>query len=149
MSTQKEIKEELINFQIRAVDLISSSIQSPKAMFPDQQSFNFNISVEQKLDANSKCLIVITHIEITTAEDSDYKLATCSVACLFGIENYSDVVKIDNNQVTISPTIIEILNSISYSTTRGVLSQVLRGTYLHQAILPIIDPKTFKKTAKR
>jgi hypothetical protein len=145
MSTQKEIKETLINFQIKSVDLISSSVQSPKIMFTEQQSFNFNISVEQKLDAGNKCLIVIIHLEITVAQDLDYKLATASVACLFDIENYNDVVKMENNQATINPGITDVLNSISLSTTRGVLSQVLRGTYLHHAILPVIDPKTFKR----
>ena len=145
MSTQKEIKDTLINFQIKAVDLLSSSVQAPKIMFTEQQSFNFNISVEQKLDANNKCLIVIVHIEITVAQDLDYKLATASVACVFGIENYNDVVKMENNQPTINPGITDVLNSISLSTTRGVLSQLLRGTYLHQAVLPVIDPKTFKR----
>ncbi len=145
MSTQKEIKETLINFQIKTIDLIHSSLQSPKAFIADEQIFSFNISVEQKLDPGNKCLIVITHVEITTPDDIDYKLATAAVACLFSIENYNDVIRMEKDQVVINPGVIEILNSISYSTTRGVLSQLLRGTYLHNAIMPIIDPKTFKK----
>lgn len=145
MSTQKKTKEELINFQLKGVELLSSSLQSPKTEFTDQQSFNFNISVEQKLDHNHKSLIVITHVEITTTEDLEYKLAIASIACIFSIENYNDVIKIDNGQIIINPEIVYVLNSISYSTTRGALSQILRGTYLHHAILPIIDPKTFKK----
>ena len=145
MSTQKEIKEGLINFQIRAVDLINCSLQSPKAAFTDGQSFSFNVAVEQMLDHTNKCLIVITHVEITTSDDLDYKLASASVSCLFAIENYSDVVKIDKGQVSINDKIAEVLNSISFSTTRGVLSQFLKGTYLHNAILPVIDPKTIQK----
>lgn len=145
MSAQKEIKDGLVNFQIKAVDLINSSLQSPKSVHTNEQSFSFSISVEQKLDQNNKCLIVVTHVEITSADDLDYKLATGSVACLFAIDNYSDVVKIEDGKININQGITDVLNSISFSTTRGVLSQALKGTYLHNAILPVIDPKTYKK----
>ncbi|MGQ0826955.1 MAG: hypothetical protein ACT4ON_01040 [Bacteroidota bacterium] len=146
MTKEKTLKENLINFQIKAVDLISSHIQPPTTPFSTHPNFNFNIAVEQKLDHNNKSLIVLTNIDIATAENLDFKLASATVACLFAIENYEDVVKIDKNKhVIINPEVLDILNSISISTTRGVMSQVFKGTFLHNAILPVIDPKALKK----
>jgi uncharacterized protein YbbC (DUF1343 family) len=37
-----------------------------------------------------------------------------------------------------------MLNSISLSTTRGAMFSTFKGTFLHGAVLPIIDPKQFQ-----
>ena len=42
---------------------------------------------------------------------------------------------------------ISTLNSISISTTRGMMFSAFRGTFLHNAILPLIDP-AFKEEDK-
>jgi hypothetical protein len=40
--------------------------------------------------------------------------------------------------------IIDLLNSVSVSTVRGMMFSAFKGTFLHNAVLPVIDPKTFK-----
>ncbi len=39
--------------------------------------------------------------------------------------------------------IIIAMNSISISTLRGIMFSTLKGAYLRNAILPVIDPKSF------
>ena len=146
MSFQTELNNVLLNFQIKSVDLIKSSVHSPKSPISEPQVFSFNVSLEQKVDSNNKCLIVVTHVEVSTVEDMDYKLASCSVACLYSIANYSDIVKVSDNNVSINESSLVILNSIALSTTRGVLSQLFRGTNLQHAVLPAIDPKAVRRS---
>jgi hypothetical protein len=139
----KEIQN--INFQIKVVDLVKSFLAAPVKQFTTVPNFNFTINLEQKLDHTNKCLIVITNVEITTTDDLDTILGSASVACVFSIENYDEVVTIDKNKhAHIKDVTSNVLNSISISTTRGVLSQIFRGTILHHAILPVLDPKSFK-----
>ena len=146
MSKQEAIKKELIKFQIRAVDLLNSSLQLPKEEIIDQSNFNFNVNLEQKIDHNLKSFIVITTVDITSAKNITEKLGSISTACLYTIENFDELIKADSKQPDISDDVLDILNSISISSTRGVMSQVFRGTFLHNAILPIVDPKAFKKS---
>ena len=35
------------------------------------------------------------------------------------------------------------INSISISTLRGIMFSLFRGTFLHKAVLPVVDPKSF------
>lgn len=135
-----------IKFQIKAVELLNSHLQPTAESLPINQVYSFNIALEQKLEPTSNSLIVITNVDISAIEKLDLKLASASVACVFVVENFSEVVKFDKNKkVTIAQNIIDMLNSISISTTRGVLSQIIKGTFLHHAVLPIIDPKALKK----
>jgi hypothetical protein len=49
------------------------------------------------------------------------------------------------NLAEINEAFAETLNSISISTTRGVMFSELKGTILHHAFLPIIDVKALQK----
>jgi hypothetical protein len=138
-------KSNIFNFQIKSVELIKQNLELLETNINPITSFNFNIGVEQKLDYKNKLLIVITHVEITPTENLDLKLGSASVACVFSIENFEEVIKSDKKGIPhIDEIITQTLNSISISTSRGVLSQVFKGTFLHQAILPLLDPKAFK-----
>lgn len=46
-------------------------------------------------------------------------------------------------QVSFPDNILVTFNSISISTMRGLMFAQFKGTFLHNAILPIIDPGSF------
>jgi hypothetical protein len=145
MGKANKPESKIFNFQIKSVELIKQNLELPETKINPITSFNFNIGVEQKLDYKNKLLIVITHVEITPTENLDLKLGSASVACVFSIENFEEVIKSDKKGVPhVDEIITQTLNSISISTSRGVLSQVFKGTFLHQAVLPVLDPKAFK-----
>lgn len=142
---KSQLKKELINFQIRSVDLLGNYLSIPKEPNINIQEFSFDINLERKVDHNLKSLVVITNIDITSISDTSNKLGSVSTATVFTIENFNEVIKMDENKLThhISDAMMDILNSISISSTRGVMSQIFRGTFLHHAVLPILDPKAF------
>lgn len=129
-----------VEMQIRAIELLKSSLQLPPASNNALTTFNFNISIESKADAQNKLVFVIVHVEIKN-EDHSLVLGTLSVSCIFEIMNFEELIRMgENGNLDIPQHLLETLNTISISTTRGVMFSTFKGTFLHGAVLPIIDP---------
>lgn len=130
--------------QIRSIELLNGSLQLPATQNTSVTTFNFNISIESKADAPNKFVFVIVHVEIKN-DDHSLILGALSVSCIYEIVNFDEVIKIDENgKLDIPQQLIETLNIISISTTRGVMFSTFKGTFLHGAVLPIIDPNQFQ-----
>jgi hypothetical protein len=72
-------------------------------------------------------------------------LGSFGAACSFEIENFEEIfIKTSVNAYNIPNDVMVTLISLSISTLRGIMFDQLRGTYLHNAFLPILDPKEFK-----
>src|SRR5690554_2332977 len=139
-----EDKEFNVELQMRTIELLNSSIKLPANSNKPITNFNFNMGIESRIDAQNKLIFVIVHVEIKN-DDQSIILGNLSVSCIFEIVNFVDVIKVKTNgKVDIPQKLIEMLNSISISTTRGVMFSTFRGTFLHSAVLPIIDPKQFQ-----
>ena len=78
------------------------------------------------------------HFYLTTAKNQPFAIMT-------------EIKKADSGQFSawtgmpqeLPTDIIVTINSISISTIRGIMFSTFKGTYLHNAFLPIIDPKSF------
>lgn len=139
-----ENKDFNVEMQIRAIELLNGSLNLPAKPNTPVTNFNFNISIESRADAVNKLVFVIVHVEIKN-DDLSVVLGALSVSCIFEIVNFEDVIKVEaDGKVNIPQRLIETLNIISISTTRGVMFSTFKGTFLHGAVLPIIDPKQFQ-----
>jgi len=138
-----ENKDFNVEMQIRAIELLNVSLQLPADSNITVTSFNFNISIESKVDAPNNLIFVIVNVEIKN-DDHSLVLGTLSVSCIFEIANLVEVVKTEKNgNLDIPHWLIETLNTISVSTARGVMFSTFKGTFLHGAVLPLIDPRQF------
>ena len=72
------------------------------------------------------------------------ELGSIKVSCVYYIDNLTEFKSTDNKQFDFPNDFISTVNSISISTARGIMFSQLKGTFLHNAILPILDPKGFK-----
>lgn len=134
-----DIIEQTVEMQIRGIELLNGSWNLHENH--NTTITNFNINVESRADAPNKLLFVIVHIDIKN-DDQSLVLGALSVSCIFEIANFDEVIKIESDGKLIIPQpLIDTLNSISISTTRGVMFSTFKGTFLHGAVLPIIDPK--------
>jgi hypothetical protein len=139
-----ENKDFNVEMQIRAIELLNGSLNLPANPNTPVNNFNFNISVESRADEVNKLVFVIVHVEIKN-DDHSVVLGSLSVSCIFEFVNFEDVIKVEaDGKVNIPQRLIETLNVISISTTRGVMFSTFKGTFLHGAVLPIIDPKQFQ-----
>jgi hypothetical protein len=131
--------EKNIEFKIDRIDIINSSI-----IVPTQQSevngFNFELQIQMKLDNINKVIMVFVDITVNTQESKEV-IGRFIACCTFSISNYDDVVvKSKTKNFELPKIAIDILNSISISTVRGLMFGSFRGTFLHNAILPVVDP---------
>jgi hypothetical protein len=89
-------------------------------------------------------VFVIVTVEVKS-EDQNYLLGSLAISCIYNIVNFDEIIKIDpSGRIDIPQPLIEILNSFSISTARGVMFTSFKGTFLHNAFLPIIDPRSFQ-----
>lgn len=134
----------IIDIQLKAIELLNSSISVPQPNNLPLANFNFIINIESKADSSNKLVFVIVNIKIES-EDQKQTFGTLTISCIYTVLNFDQVIKIDpTGKYDIPQMLIEILNSISISTARGVMFSTFKGTFLHNAFLPIIDPKSIK-----
>jgi len=144
-----ENKDFTIDLQLKSIELLKGSISLPSVPEVSLNNFNFNISLESKADATNKILFVIVSVEIRS-EDQNHVLGSLAVSCIYSIVNFDEVVKIEvDGKLDIPQPLVEILNSISISTARGVMFSTFKGTFLHNAFLPIVDPRSFQQVEQQ
>jgi hypothetical protein len=130
-----------VNMRLKAIELINSSLKQPENGNQSISNFDFNLSIESKIDAPKKLVFTIVHVEV---KNDDQIFGSVSVSCIFEILDFDEVVTIDPKGKPVIPTILlQTLHTISISTTRGVMFSTFKGTFLHGAVLPIIDSKDF------
>jgi hypothetical protein len=135
-------KENSIDFSLKGIEILSFNLTQPVKISHDSINYNFDIRSEIKLNNEQKLVLVIISIDLFEQEKT-IKLGGISTSCIFEVLDYNMYVDLKNNKVNFPNDFIIAINSISLSTTRGILFSQFRGTYLHNAVLPLIDPKSF------
>jgi hypothetical protein len=138
------LKDQTFTFQIKGIEILDIKLNYPKKPLPTQTIFNFSIGLKHKINPENRLVIVITTIDILH-EDKETLLASLQASCIFEIKNFEDYLIDGSQQVLFPEKHLVTLNSISISTVRGIMFSQFKGTFLHTAILPVIDPKDFVK----
>lgn len=140
------IKEQEFTFLLKGIELLDVKLNRLKQPLPVQTTFHFNIGLEHQISPENKLIIVVNTIDIIH-EDNETRLASLQASCIFEIANFDDFLIAGSQQPVIPDLFLTTLNSVSISTVRGIMFSEFKGTFLHTAILPIIDPKTFVKNS--
>ncbi len=144
MSLEKNKDNLSTGIKIRFIELLNHTLVLPETLDANTITYTFDISAELKADKENKLVFVIVTIEIFN-EGKVNKYGSICVSSIFEIENFDTVVEITpEGKINLPEQLLVILNSVSISTTRGVMFGVFKGTFLHNAILPIVDPKIIK-----
>jgi len=137
MENKSEIK---MTFRIVGIELSEIKLIPPGSSEQLSNEFSFNIAMQAGVNQSEKKVVVTVIIDTQNMEKT-IDFAKVAVNLIFEIDNFDEVIEVQQNKAIIPNDIIEILNSVSYSTMRGIMWNELKGTFLHHAILPIIDPK--------
>ena len=134
-----------MKFQIKGVEVLNIELTQPPKKLPAKVTFNFNVSIKHKINPQKKIVLVLVGVNMFH-ENKENLLGKILVNCVYLIENFDEIVQEKESQkFYFTKEITDLLNSISISTTRGVMASVFRGTVLHNAILPVINPQDFNK----
>jgi hypothetical protein len=136
-----EEKAQNIEFQLKAIEILEVNLKQPAVLLKSPTLFHFNINIEHKINPDNQMVIAMASIDIVH-EDGQTGLASLKSSCSFEIANFYEFYNKETNQVSFPEHILVTLNSITISTVRGIMFSQFKGTFLHNAILPIIDPKS-------
>jgi len=131
-----------VNFQIKGIELLEINLKHPQIPLELERTYNFNINIEQRINNEEKLVIVVTSVDLIHQEDQQFH-ASIKTSCIFLIENFKDFIVANTNQVNLPDQFVVTLNSISLSTTRGIMFTSFKGTFMHNVFLPIVNPSTF------
>lgn len=106
------------------------------------------ISMEYNMAFNleDKLVKIDFQVEVLTeskSENLEEARGTFHFVYVFHVENLEELVTSDKkNRIELNGLLANVLASITYSTTRGMLMVRLKGTAFESFVLPIIDPNT-------
>ncbi len=127
-----------MEYRIVALDVLEANLIAPTQNLPKEIIFQFDVNLEHRWNTDDEILIVVTNISIYTNEKENV-LAKFKTNTVYKIEGLSNHVDAANKKLNLPTDFILDLNETAISTTRGSLFAFLKGTYLHNAILPIIN----------
>jgi hypothetical protein len=141
---KNNVNEPKVMFQLKGIELVDYKLNQLNQPLSEQTTFHFNISLEQKISPENKLVVVVATVEILH-EDKTTQLASLKASCIFEIANFNDFLIEGTNRVTFPDSAVIDFNSLTISTVRGLMFSQFKGTYLHTAILPVIDQSAFIK----
>ncbi|MBW6498128.1 MAG: hypothetical protein K0B09_07060 [Bacteroidales bacterium] len=144
MEKQVKTMETKINFQLKNIELIETCINSPQKQLDGNSVFQFDINLEHRVSVDGNNVFVICSISVLN-DTKGQVFGNIKASCIFEVKELSQFLDKKTKKHKLPGSFILTLNSISISTLRGLMFSFFRGTYLHNAVLPIIDPKDFQK----
>ena len=136
-----------IGFQIKTIELMDTCLNAPQEPLAAETVFQFEINLEHRINVEKDFVIVICTVSIQN-ETKDHLFGKLRSSCVYEVKELSKIVDPETKSVAIPEVFATTLNAVSLSTTRGLMFSYFRGTFLHNAILPIIDPKSFSSEKK-
>lgn len=138
-----------LGISLKSIELLNGSIDIPSVPNLSFDNFTFSIDIENKIDAGNKLLFSIVCVEIKN-EDQKLILGSIKLSCIYRVDQFDELIRIDEEKrLNIPKELTEIVNSIAISTTRGVMFSTYKGTFLHNAFLPLIDPQALQLKGKK
>lgn len=130
-------------FQIQLIENLESGLYLPDSFKPEElNEFQFEIKLNQNINPDQKVIVVICTIEVY-GRNKQFRLGNIRIACHYqvpGLENFRK----NKKKYDIPEILSTTLNSITLSTARGCMFFQFKGTFLHFAVLPVMDPKSLK-----
>src|ERR1700742_3069385 len=130
-----------IEFDLVQIEQAGFAMNLPEGFRP-VASYQYRVSLESSINAERKRLVVLNRIDIRTDGDVP-PVGHLLIKYYFGIEGLEHIKKNKKGDHIIPADIQLAVNSIALSTSRGILFAQFRGTQLHNALLPLIDPASF------
>lgn len=137
----------MATFQLKRLEMLETSIIAPSSAVTRDTIFQFDVSLEHIMNAESNLITINCNI-IVFNELKNNSLGQIRSSCVYEIKDLKKFFNDEKQRFELPEDIIQSLNSISVSTTRGLMFAYFRGTFLHNALLPIIDPKGFSIAEK-
>ena len=127
------------SIQLKKMNLLDVKLNQPEQPLPDNTKFNFNLNIAYNVNENKEIANIITTVQVFH-QDNKTLLGSIKSNCAIFIQNLANYID-ENKKISLPDELITSLNSLAISTTRGMMFSEFRGTFLHDAVLPLLNPK--------
>lgn len=139
MTRKKGATAIIDNLQLQAIELLSSALNPPVETKGGDVDYLFDIGIEHRVSEADKLVFVMVSVTIRV-DDRPEALGSLVSSCIFQIGNFDEVVLSGpEGDFHLSEKLAGIVNDISISTTRGLMFATFKGTFLHNAVLPVVN----------
>lgn len=128
-----------IEFQIKGIDLLSIQLPGIDGIQVDPSEIEFDITLEQRITPENELVVVNCTISAHNL-GKEFLLGSIKVGCLYHVKSMDKLLTKDKGSINLPSKFIETINIVTIGTARGMMYSEFKGTYLHNAILPLIDP---------
>lgn len=146
MSNQKKnsVKKDF-EFSLVNVKTASFTLNEPSASRKVQDTARYNITVNQVYRTPQEEIVNKVSVSITNIEDNKDLFARIEVYFIFHVVDMQNHIYKEKGKDNFPQEYLDIINSISISTIRGMILTMFRGSHLTNPILPIFDVRNLKK----
>lgn len=139
-------KSKAIGFQLKGIEILNINFSHPQKQSESETAFTFDISIEHRIKPDDGLILVACTVGILNELDRE-EIGKITTLCVYEVEGLNGFVDNQAQQVDLPEHLATAINSISLSTTRGIMYSNFKGTILDKAYLPIISPASFTKRA--
>jgi len=137
--------EDTYGITLKGIELLHSSLVRPPGISPDLTNLQYHIKFEHRIDKEKKLVFIIVHVRIKCFP-SETEVGRHVISHIYEIADFEQIVDVqEGDKFSMPQALTDILNSISISTTRGVMYSTFKGTFLHHAVLPIMNTKQLER----
>lgn len=125
-------------FGLKGIEIVNSIIQAPTEP-RHLTTFGFDIQFKVTPNLKENVVIIFVDLKVKDQEQND-QLGQFSALLHFGVDDLEKIVSTGElKQAEIPQPLLSTLVGISASTLRGLMFGAFKGTFLHNAILPLVD----------
>jgi hypothetical protein len=138
MAKPEEIQT--INLALKSIEEIEYFIKKPATPVKPDNEFYFEIFMNQRISPNKSILVNNCVILIFDNKEKSELVCRLSTDFFFHVQNLENYAIVDEHKrLSISSTLLLNVNSVTMSTSRGILFGRNSGTYLKNFNLPLMD----------
>lgn len=127
------------NLQLQAIELLSITLNPPAETKGGDVDYLFDIGIEHRVSEVEKLVFVMVSVTVRVDEFPE-SLGLIVSSCIFQVGNFEEVILPGaDGDFHLSKKLVGMINELSISTTRGLMFATFKGTFLHNAILPILN----------
>lgn len=129
----------IVKFQIKNIEINEILISKQPQKF-NPEKYEYTINVEHLFNLEEDTVMVV--ISAVVFSDKNEKLAEVVIDIFYQVENLKNFENKKEKKMEFPEDFTTALNAVSVSTLRGIMFSQFRGTYLHNAFLPVVNPKS-------
>ncbi len=140
-SEQEEIK---IQMKFKSFRTLDFAYHQPPEQIKNTDTVHFNFNFEVLIEKSLKSVIINFKVVTFIGKDEGrFQIASIETKSVFEFQGLEPLAQVGDS-IQFPDNLLITFLSISYSTTRGALCSKGAGTILETAIMPLIDPKSYK-----